>query len=801
MARFDRRALLLGAVSMPALAAGQANAQAPAATAPPAAARVAPAPALALDRTVLPMPTGPFRGTIGLRANESTPAYPPAATAPEGAPNVLLILLDDVGFGATTPFGGPINTPTLQKLADTGLRYNRFHTTAVCSPTRAALISGRNHHSAHTGAVMEMATGFPGYDSLIDRDTATIGETLRLNGYNTGWFGKNHNVPDWESSQAGPFDRWPTGLGFEKFYGFLGGEANNWRPALYDGTTPIEPYLGKPDYHLEYDLADQMIQWIQMQKAVAPQKPFLAYYSAAAMHAPQHPKPEWSAKYRGQFDRGWDRMREESFERQKRMGVIPADAKLTPRPAEIPAWDSGTAQEKQLWARMMEIAAGHLEQCDYNIGRVVQAIEDLGQLENTLVIYIVGDNGASGEGTLRGAFNDIAILSSVQESLEYLLQRQEDMGTWKSSNLYPVPWAWAMNTPFQWTKQVASHFGGTRVGMVMSWPKRIKAHGEVRTQFHHVIDIVPTILEAAGLPEPISVNGVNQRPIEGISMAYTFDEPRAADRRKTQYFEIFGNAGVYHEGWTAVTTPQRLPWVSIGTNTDILNSPWELYNVDRDFSQADNLASQMPEKLREMQVRFYAEAARYNVLPIDTSAVERFSGENRPSLTAGRTSFTFFAGMKRIPEGAAPNVKNRSWTLSTTVTVPASGATGVIATQGGLFGGWALYFDQGKPVFSYTFADGSNWRIASANAVPAGQHALVMDFAYDGGGIGKGGTATVRVGGTVFASGRVEKTTPRRFSTEETLDFGEDTGTPVDLSYDVPFRFTGALGRITIELK
>ncbi len=753
-----------------------------------------------VDRSVLPIPPAPFGGTIGLRASESTPSFPAAVAAPDGAPNVVLILLDDVGYGAATPFGGPIETPTLQRLADAGVRYDRFHTTAVCSPTRAALLTGRNHHTAHTGAVMEMATGYPGYDSVLGHDMVTVAEILKHNGYNTAWFGKDHNVPDWESSQAGPFDRWPTSQGFEKFYGFLGGVANNWRPALYDGTTPIEPYLGKPEYNLDFDLADQAIGWMTMQKTMAPDKPFFVYYATAAGHAPQQATPEWIAKFKGQFDQGWDRVREETFARQKELGVIPPDANLTPRPKEIPAWDEASPREQKVYAAMMELAAAHLAQADYNLGRVLDAVDDLGQTDNTLVIYIVGDNGAAGEGSLKGSFNDMNVVAQTEETLDYKESRLADFGTWKSSNLYPVAWAWAMNTPFQWCKQVASHFGGTRNGMVVSWPAGIKARGEIRSQFHHVIDIVPTILEVAGLPQPNMVNGVTQHPIEGVSLAYTFDDGEAKGRRHTQYFEIFGNSGVYHDGWFASTTPVRLPWSGVGTAMDVLTTKWELYNIDEDFSQADDLAAEMPEKLREMQVRFYAEAAKFNVLPIDTSAAERFGDGIRPNLTGDRASFTYTAGLKRIPEGAAPNIKNRSWSLTADVTV-AGGESGVIATQGGLFGGWALYFEDGRPVFSYTHANGSNYRGVAADPVPAGRHSVVMDFAYDGGGVGKGGTASVLVDDVEVTSVRVERTIPFRFSTEETLDVGEDTGTPVDMSYDVPYKFTGALSKIVIDLK
>lgn len=670
----------------------------------------------ALDRTVLPIATGPFKGKIELSAKDSIPSYPPPVRAPAGAPNVVVILLDDVGFGASSTFGGPINTPNLQKLADAGLKYNRFHTAALCSPTRAALLTGRNHHSAHSGVVTEMATGYPGYDSEIGKDTATIGEMLKLNGYNTAWFGKNHNVSDWESSASGPFDRWPTGQGFEKFYGFIGGETNHYRPAVYDGTTPIEPYIGKKDYHFDYDIADQAIKWIDMQKAVTPEKPFFIYYAATAMHAPQQAKPEWTAKYKGKFDQGYDKIREETFARQKRLGVIPANAKLTPRPASMPAWDSLTPQQKAMSAYFMELAAGYLEQADYNIGRVLKEIEAKGELDNTLVMYVVGDNGGAAEGTLQGAFNDMSIISGTTESAGYLEQRKNELGSWKSSNLYPAQWGWAMNAPFQWVKKFASHFGGTRNAMVVSWPNGIRAHGEVRSQFHHVIDIVPTVLEAAHLPQPVSVGGARQKPIEGVSMAYSFNDATAADRRKTQYFEIFGNAAIYHDGWVAMTTPLRVPWSPKGANMDIVTTKWELYNIDEDFSEADDLAAKSPAKLKEMQELFFVEAKKYNVLPLDTSAIERFGAANRPSLTAGRTSFAYQNGIKRIPEGAAPDIKNRSWSLTADVT--SSGRdSGVIATQGGLSGGWSFYFVRGRPVFSYKFADGTSYRIAANAAV------------------------------------------------------------------------------------
>jgi arylsulfatase len=760
-----------------------------------------PGPPSAAGGDVLPTPSAPFRGTINLRAKDSKPDFPQPVKAPAGAPNVLLVLLDDVGFGATSTFGGPCNTPTLDGLAETGLRYNQFHTTALCSPTRAAIITGRNHHSVHTACIMEGGTGFPGYDTVMGKDTATVGEVLKQHGYGTSWFGKMHNIPDWESSQAGPFDRWPTALGFDHFYGFIGGDTNQWRPNLTEGTKPIEPYVGNPDYNLDYDLADQAVKWINMQKTVAPDKPFFCYYAPGATHAPHHPKPEWIEKYRGKFDQGWDAVREETFARQKKLGVVPADARLTPRAPGVQAWDACSPAEKKLFARMMELYAAYLEQTDYNIGRVVQAIADLGQLENTLVIYIAGDNGASAEGSLQGLLNEMTFFNGVPEDVKEVLKRADDIGTWKTYNHYPVGWAHAMDTPFQWTKQIGSHYGGTRNGMVISWPKGIKAQGELRSQWHHCIDIVPTILEACGIAAPSSVNGVTQKPIEGVSMIYTFADARAKSRRPTQYFEMLGNRAIYHDGWVACTTPPVPPWSAAGADVDVVDGyRWELYEVDRDFSQADDVAAKYPDKLKDMQLLFYTEAARYDVLPLDNSKTSRLDPAIRPSLTRGRTSFRYSQGQTRIPEGASPDIKNRSWSLTADVEVKA-GATGMIATLGGLFSGWALYLDKGKPVFHYNFCDVAHYEVAGKDALAPGKHTITMHFAYDGGGIGRGGTATINVDGAAVAKGRIEKTVPIRVSLDEGLDIGEDTGTPVNLDYDVPFRFTGKLNRVVIELK
>ncbi|HEY2787506.1 MAG TPA: arylsulfatase [Fimbriiglobus sp.] len=749
--------------------------------------------------TVLPVPPAPFKGRIAVRAKDSIPDFPQPVQAPKGAPNILLVLLDDVGYGATSTFGGPCNTPTLTKLAENGLKYNAFHTTALCSPTRAALITGRNHHSAHTACIMEAATGFPGYDSLMGKDTASVAEILKQAGYGTAWFGKNHNVPDWETSQAGPFDRWPTSLGFDYFYGFIGGDTSQWRPNVTEGTKPIEPYLGKPDYNFDYDMADQAIKWINMQKAVAPDKPFFCYYAPGATHAPHHPKKEWVEKYKGKFDQGWDKVREETFARQKTLGVIPNDAKLTPRAPGIQAWNTCTPQEKQVFARMMEVYAGYLEQTDHNVGRVVDSIEKLGQLDNTLVIYIAGDNGASAEGSLQGLLNEMTFFNGEKEDIKEVLKRADEIGTWKTYNHYPVGWAHAMCTPFQWTKQIASHYGGTRNGMVMSWPKGIAARGELRTQWHHCIDIVPTLLDVVGLPQPNSVNGVTQKPIEGVSMKYTFADAKAPSTRKTQYFEMFCNSAMYQDGWIACTTPPTPPWSPTGADKDFITQyNWELY-APNDFSEADDLAKKMPDKLLELKLLFFAEAAKYNVLPFDNSKTSRLDPAIRPSLTHGRNSFTYFPGQTRIPEGASPDIKNKSWSITADVDVKAD-TSGMIITQGGLFGGWALYLEKGKPVFHYNYVDVKHYEVAGKAALAAGKHVIKMDFAYDGGGIGKGGTATVTVDGKEVAKGRVERTIPIRVTLDESLDVGSDTGTPVNLSYDVPFEFTGKIEKVTINL-
>jgi arylsulfatase A-like enzyme len=763
-------------------------------------------PAVAQD--VLPYPQPPFKGKIGRTAKESTPDFPKGIEAPKGAPNVLLILTDDVGFGASSTFGGPIPTPTFDRLAQSGLRYNTFHTTALCSPTRAALITGRNHHAASTGVITELATGYPGYNSLMSKSSGTVAEILKQNGWNTAWFGKNHNVPDWQSSQAGPFDLWPTGLGFEHFYGFIGGETDQWHPALFDGTKPIETPAHDPKYHMDADIADHAIAWIKQQHSLAPDKPFFAYYAPGLPHAPHHAPKEWIAKFKGQFDQGWDKLRQETLARQIQLGVVPAGTKLTARPDAIPAWDSLSADQKKLYAHMMEVYTACLSYSDYNIGRVIQSVKDSGELDNTIIIYIQGDNGASAEGTLQGSSNEIGVVANgVPESLDYLLSIMDDLGGPMFSNHYPAGWAHAMDSPFQWTKQVASHFGGTRNGMVISWPKHMQKTNEVRSQFCTIIDIAPTILEAAGVKEPKMINGVKQTPMEGFSLVYTFDGSKAPTHHKTQYFELVGNRGIYQDGWMANTTPLRLPWVQQAPGV-ASPSPddfqWELYHVAEDFSQANNLAAQNPAKLKELQGVFDREAKKYNVYPLDASFAERGDVRIRPSLTLGRNTFTYYPGTIRVPEGAAPDIKNKDFTVTADVVIPEGGAEGVLATQGGRFGGWAILLMDDKAEFAYAFSQQPQhkYRIVSNDKLVPGKHTIKFDFQYDGPGFGKSGTGTLSVDGQQVAQGKIEHTVGIRFSADETFDIGEDTGTPVVEDYEakMPFKFTGDLKQVVIEL-
>ncbi|MEN9676432.1 MAG: hypothetical protein RIS76_2328 [Verrucomicrobiota bacterium] len=749
---------------------------------------------------VLPRPEPPFSGRIGLTAQDSVKDFPREVTAPKGAPNILVILTDDVGFGASSTFGGPIPTATMDRLAKAGLRFNNFHTTALCSPTRAALLSGRNHHSANTGVIMEAGTGFPGYNTLMSKSCGTFAEVLKQSGYNTAWYGKNHNVPDWHGSQAGPFDLWPTGLGFEYFYGFIGGDTSQWNPAIVENIKPIEPPHDAKNYFFDNDMADHCIDRIRMLHSVAPQKPWLQYYATGTAHAPHHAPPDWIAKFKGQFDQGWDKVREETLVRQKALGVVPADTKLTERAPGIPAWDSLDAAHRKVAARMMEVYAAALSHADHEMGRVLDAIQDLGELDNTLVIYIQGDNGASAEGGPAGLLNEMTFFNAIPEDFKEVERRMDELGGPNTFNHYPIGWAHAMDTPFQWTKQVASHFGGTRNGMVISWPARIKDVGGIRSQFHHVIDIYPTVLEAAGLSSPAVLNGVPQKAVEGVSMVYAFDDAKAPSRRTTQYFEMLGNRAIYHDGWVAATTPPTPPWSSSGGNVKVLDYQWELYRVTDDFSEADNLAAKEPSKLRELQDLFWVEAAKYGVLPLDNSKVERLDTANRPSLTRGRSVFTYFPGQVRIPEGAAPDVKNKSFRIAAGVEIPADGADGMLVTQGGRFSGWGLYVLGSKLVFCYNLAGVDRYLVTGRDTLPAGKHTVELNFKSDGAGLGKGGTATLLVDGKPAGEGRIARTLPFRMSLDETLDCGEDTGTPVSEDYRTPFKFTGTISKVAIRL-
>ncbi len=756
---------------------------------------------------VLPRPEAPFKGQIGRTAKDSKPDFPKEIQAPKGAPNILLIVTDDVGFGASSPFGGPVSTPVLERLAQNGLRYNHFHTTGLCSPTRAALITGRNHHTAHTGVVMELGTGFPGYNSLRPDSVAPWSEVLRQSGYSTSWFGKSHNIPDWQSSEAGPFTAWPTAMGFEYFFGFIGGDTDQWHSAIFEGTRPIETeeQRGMNPMHFDELMANRTINWIRTQHAMVPDKPFFAYYATGTAHAPHHAPKEWIARFRGQFDQGWDKVREETFARQKKMGIVPANTRLTPRPKEIPAWDAARPEQKRVYARMMEVFAGALAHADYQIGRVIDAVRETGELDNTLIIFLQGDNGASAEGTLQGLTNEVGVAANgVQETPEYLLSMIDELGGPLTYNHFPVGWAWAMNTPFQWGKQVASHFGGTRNGLVISWPARIKDKGAIRSQFHHVIDVGPTVLEATRLKFPVVLNGVQQKPVDGVSMVYSFDQAQAPSTRTTQYFEMLANRGIYHEGWMASTTPARLPWQA-GSEVSPDDFKWELYNIAEDFSQANNLADKNPDKLLEMRTVFDREAGKHNVLPLDASLVARVDHALRPSLTRGRNVFTFYPGMIRIPEGSAPDTRNRSFSLVAAVEIPEGGADGILATQGGRFGGWALRVINGRPELVYALSNQRQHKtsVVGREALAPGRHTIRADFNYDGGGRGKGSAVTLLVDGKLVGEGRIDQTVANRYSLDETFDVGQDTGTPVveDYAEKMPFRFSGKLEKLTVELK
>jgi len=759
-----------------------------------------------VPRKILPIPDRKPIGLTTYDAKDPDTRFPPITQLrpPDGAPNVLLILLDDVGFGASSAFGGPCQTPAAERLAAAGLKYNRFHTTALCSPSRAALLTGRNHHAVGMGGITEIATSAPGYNSLRPNTCAPLAEILKLNGYSTAQFGKCHEVPVFETTLIGPYHHWPTGSGFEHFFGFIGGENNQYYPALYDGTTPVEPDR-KPEegYHLMEDLADKAIGWIRQQKSIAPDKPFFVYFAPGATHAPHHVPKDWIEKYKGKFDQGWDKVREETFGRQKKLGVIPAGCELTERPAEIPAWNKTEERLRPVLTRQMEIYAAFLSFADYHAGRVINALSELKILDDTLVYYIIGDNGASAEGTLTGTLNETAVGEAPDlVTPEYLIQHIDDFGTERAFNHYAVGWAHAMDTPYQWTKQVASHFGGTRNGAIIHWPKGIKAKGEIRSQFHHVIDVAPTVLELAGLPVPTMVNGVLQEPLHGVSMAYSFDNAKAAERHETQYFEMLCNRGIYHKGWTAVTRHGNLPWIVTGAQPPLSEDVWELYDTSKDWSQAHDLAKQMPEKVAELKQLFEFEALKYNVFPLDDRKAERANPDlaGRPAVVHGKTQL-LFSGMRRLAENAVINTKNKSHSVTAEIEVPATGANGVIAAQGGNMGGWSLYAHQGKLKYHYNFLGMLHFDVTATSPLPPGAHQVRMEFAYDGGGMGKGAAITLYVDGKNVGGGRVGRTHALFFSMDETMEVGCDVGEPVSPDYGSRGNeFTGNVKWVQIDI-
>jgi arylsulfatase len=757
----------------------------------------------AIDRTILPIAEPAYAVVTELDVRNTQPPSRFEVTAPQGAPNVVIILIDDLGFGATSTFGGPIPTPTLDKLAGGGLRYNNFHTTALCSPTRVALKSGRNHHTANAGSIMETATAYPGNTGKIPNSVAPLAEMLRLNGYSTGAFGKWHETAAWETSISGPFDRWPIHQGFDKFYGFIGGETDQWAPLIFDGVRRVDP-PAKEGYHFTEDMTDQAVNWMKAQQSLTPDKPFFMYFATGAVHAPHHVPHEWIEKFHGQFDAGWDAVRQASFERQKREGIIPANTQLPPRPTDLKAWDNLTEDEKTLFRRQAETFAGFVGHTDHHIGRVIAAIEEIGEMENTLIFYIAGDNGTSAEGGMVGMFNEMTYFNGIQEKVEELLPL---IDKWGSNATFPhmsAGWAVAFDSPFAWTKQVASDFGGTRNGMVVHWPKGVTQRGGMRTQFSHVIDIAPTVLEAATLPEPKIVNGTPQTPIEGTSLVYTFSDADAPERHTTQYFEIFGNRAIYRDGWFARTI-HRAPWQT-GKQKPLAEDVWDLYHVQEDFSLANNLAEQHPEKLEQMKALFMIEAAKYNVLPIDDRTIERVNPATagRPDIMGGRTSLTLYEGMNGMMENTFINVKNRSKTITADIEIPQGGASGALLVQGGRYGGWSLHMRDGKPAYEYNWLGLERFVVESPDALPAGKATITLTFDYDGGGAGKGGLATLSVDGKQVAQGRIGKTQPFIFSADETADVGLDNQTPVALGIGygpVETTFSGRIEKITIEVK
>jgi arylsulfatase len=770
-----------------------------------------------IDGAQLPPPPQKFGGKIERNAAQSTPYWPARVVPPKGAPNILLIMTDDTGFGVPSTFGGVIPTPNLDRIADNGLRYTNFNSTALCSPTRAALITGRNHHSAGFGVVAEQATGFPGYDSFISKEKATIGKILKDNGYRTSWFGKDHNTPAFQASQAGPFDQWPIGMGFDYFYGFVGGDTSQWQPNLFRNTTAIYPYYGKPGWNLTTAMADDAIEYLRRITAINPDQPFFVYYVPGGVHAPHHPTPEWIKKISDMhlFDDGWNKLRDTIFANQKKLGVIPQNAKLTPWPHDLlKNWDELGPVEKKLFIRQADVFAAYVAYTDHEIGRVIQAIDDMGKLDNTLIIYISGDNGNSAEGTMTGTPNEVATFNGAEVPVLDQLRFYE---AWGSDQTYPhmaIGWTWAFDTPFSWTKQIASHFGGVRQGMAILWPGHITDKGGIRNQFSHMIDIVPTILEATGIPAPKIVDGIPQAPIEGVSLAYTFDKANAdaPSRHTTQYFEMFGDHAIYHDGWIASTKVIRPPWVNFApVSLDPAGFEYELYDVNNDWTQSDNLADKYPDKVKELDALFWVEAAKYQVAPLDATTITRFVAP-RPSLAAGRNAFTWSGTITGTPNGDAPSILNASYTFKAEVEIPEGGAEGMIVTQGGRFAGYGFYLLKGKPVFLWNMADLKRVRWEGSDALPPGKHTLEFDFKYDGlgmatlafnnlSGIGQSGTGVLKVDGKEVASQKMEHTLPITLAWDENFDIGADTGTPVDDDdYQVPFAFTGTLDKLMLTI-
>ncbi|WP_433885746.1 arylsulfatase [Pseudomonas vranovensis] len=752
------------------------------------------------DGRVLPLPPAAFKGEIGTTYKDSKPDFPAQLKAPEGAPNVLVILLDDVGFGAMSTFGGMVDTPELDRLADNGLRYNRFHTTALCSPTRSALLTGRNHHQVGSGMITELAVGYPGYNSMWGPESATIGEVLKDHGYNTAMFGKWHNTPDWETSPAGPFNRWPTGKGFEYFYGFLGGETSQYEPQLYQNTEAVEPATTpEQGYHLTSDITDRAINWVQTRDSIAPSKPWFVYWAPGAAHAPHHAPQSYIDKYKGRFDKGWDAYREQAFARQKKLGVIPADAKLTPRPTELPGWDSLSADEKKLFAKQMEVYAGFLEHTDHETGRLLKAVREMPRGDNTMVIYITGDNGGSAEGSMIGTLNNMATQNGIPDSVPSQLAVLNELGNPKHENHFAVPWAWAINAPFQWMKQVGSHLGGIRNGMVISWPKQIKDAGGIRSQYGHVTDIAPTIYEAVGIPMPEEVSGAKQTPLAGNSLLFSLNDAKAADRHTTQYYEMFGHRAIYHNGWMA-SARHGLPWELLVRNKGFDEDKWELYNLNEDFSQANDLAAKYPEKLKELQDLFDQQAKANQVYPLDDRWMERGMDQTRPSLVRGRTDFHFQQGIVRIPEGSAPNTKMRSHSIRTRIVVPKDGVEGVIAAQGGSAGGWSLYVKDGHLVYVNNFFGKHSDVLRADKPLPTGEVEVVFEYTQEVKQWAGGGTGRLLVNGKPVAEGKFAHVVPGRFSATETLDIGADLGSAVSEDYHGPFRFNGSFQPVQFNL-